>query len=139
MFQLIYTSREFRPMSDADLKRIVSRSQIRNQKDGITGFLYYSAGTFLQMLEGEEATVRATFARIQDDYRHVISTVIFEGKSEKRMFSNWSMEVANPKKTADIMHAFFQCDRDLDLTRLDEEKALLLLDAFSGANKALLL
>jgi len=139
VFQLIYTSKEFRPMSDADLKRIVSRSQIRNRQDGITGFLYYSAGTFLQILEGEEATVRATFARIEDDFRHTISSVLFEGTVEERLFSDWSMEAADPKKTSAIMHAFFQSDRDLDLTKLDEEKAMLLLDAFSVTNKALLL
>lgn len=126
-------------MTDADLKRIVSHSKTRNQQDGVTGFLYYSGGTFLQILEGEEAVVRATFARIQDDFRHTIASVLVEGPAEERLFSDWSMEVANPKKTSAIMHAFFQSDRDLDLTKLDEEKALLLLDAFSLTNKALLL
>ena len=139
MLQLVYTSREFRPISAADLKRLVARSKIRNERDGVTGFLYYSAGTFLQMLEGDEATVAATFARIEDDYRHTISSVLHKEKSETRLFSQWTMETADPTKTANIMHAFFQSDRDLDLTRLDAEKALLLLEAFSVTNKALLL
>jgi len=139
VLQLVYTSREFRPMSDADLKRLVTHSQIRNKQDGVTGFLYYSAGTFLQMLEGEEATVSATFARIEDDYRHIIASILHRGSSDHRLFANWTMEIANPQKTSDIMRAFFQSDRDLDLTRLDTEKAFLLLEAFSGASRELLL
>lgn len=139
MLQLVYTSREFRPMSEAELKRLVTRSQIRNKQEGVTGFLYYSAGTFLQMLEGDEATVSATFARIEDDYRHIIASILHRGPAEERLFANWTMEIAHPKKTSDIMRAFFQSDRDLDLTRLDADKAFLLLDAFSGANRELML
>jgi hypothetical protein len=135
--RLIYTSREFRPLSEADLKRLVTRSRIRNEQDGLTGFLYYSAGTFLQMLEGEEATVNATFARIEDDYRHVIASILMRETITERFFENWSMETANPTKASKILRDFFQMDQDLDLTKLDADKALLLFEAFRGANKAL--
>jgi len=135
--RLIYTSREFRPLSEADLKRLVTRSRIRNEQDGLTGFLYYSAGTFLQMLEGEEATVNATFARIEDDYRHVIASILMRETITEQFFENWSMETANPTKASKILRDFFQMDQDLDLTKLDADKALLLFEAFRGANKAL--
>jgi hypothetical protein len=135
--RLIYTSREFRPLSEADLKRLVTRSRIRNEQDGLTGFLYYSAGTFLQMLEGEEATVNATFARIEDDYRHIIASILMRETITERFFENWSMETANPTKASKILRDFFQMDQDLDLTKLDADKALLLFEAFRGANKAL--
>jgi len=140
VLQLIYTSREFRPLSDADLKRIVTHSQTRNQRDNITGFLYYSNGTFLQILEGEEAVVEATFARIQDDFRHVNPKIILkDNTATERMFDNWSMEIADPQSTSAIMRGFFQVDKDLDLTKLDAEKALLLLEAFRGMHTSLLL
>ena len=137
MIRLIYTSREFRPLSEADLKRLVTRSRIRNEQNSVTGFLYYSAGTFLQMLEGDEAAVNATFARIEDDYRHVVHSILVRETIAERFFDNWSMETANPTKTSKILRDFFQIDQDLDLTKLDADKALLLFEAFRGANKAL--
>jgi len=140
VLQLIYTSREFRPLSEADLKRLVNHSRARNQKDHVTGFLYYSSGTFLQLLEGDEAIVEATFARIQDDFRHVNPTIIFkDNTATERLFEDWSMEIADPKSTSAIMRGFFQTDKDLDLTKLDAEKALLLLEAFRGMHTSLLL
>ena len=140
MLQLIYTSREFRPLSDADLKRLVAHSRARNAKEHVTGFLYYSNGTFLQLLEGDDATVEATFARIQDDFRHVDPKIIYkDNTATERMFEDWSMEIADPKSTSTIMRGFFQTDKDLDLTKLDAEKALLLLEAFRGMHTSRLL
>ena len=138
MLQLIYTSREFRPLSDADLKRLVSYSRTRNKQDQVTGFLYYSNGTFLQLLQGDEATVEATFARIQDDYRHIDPKILIKDNTvTDRLFEDWNMEIADPKSTSTIMRHFFQSDKDLDLTKLDAEKAFLLLDSFRGLHHSL--
>jgi Sensors of blue-light using FAD len=138
VLQLIYTSREFRPLQAADLKRIVTRSRIRNAEDHITGFLYYSNGTFLQLLEGDADKVEATFERIADDFRHIHPKVIYRNtEATTRMFKDWSMEVNDPNATSAIMRQFFQADKDLDLTKLDAEKALLLLEAFGGLHTSL--
>jgi hypothetical protein len=138
VLQLIYTSREFRPLSAQDLKRIVTRSRLRNTEDHITGFLYYSTGTFLQLLEGDEEKVEGTFQRIADDFRHINPHVIYRNKAAtERLFRDWSMEVNDPTATSAIMRQFFQSEKDLDLTKLDAEKALLLLEAFSGLHATL--
>lgn len=46
---------------------------------------------FVQLLEGEKEAVLNTFNKISLDQRHGELTVLLEGTSEKRIFSNWSM------------------------------------------------
>ena len=137
MRQLLYVSTPTSELATSALDNILTASRANNALLGITGLLLHIDGGFLQMLEGEEATVNATFARIEDDYRHVIASILMRETITERFFENWSMETANPTKASKILRDFFQMDQDLDLTKLDADKALLLFEAFRGANKAL--
>ncbi|PTM41538.1 BLUF domain-containing protein [Bosea sp. 124] len=74
----------------AALRDILSASRRNNAKDGVTGYLIFD-GEFLQILEGAEATVSGTFARIEGDSRHRQTSVLEWKPSSTRLFPTWSM------------------------------------------------
>jgi len=91
LIQLSYISIAAYEMSDADLDQIVASATRRNAENGITGMLLYADGRFMQLLEGEDAVVEATFARVSLDPRHHDVVVTERAAIEARSFSNWSM------------------------------------------------
>lgn len=62
-----------------------------NTRDGVTGALVCRNDVFLQLLEGPEAAVEATLARIARDDRHVDVTVRVSKSVAARMFGDWAM------------------------------------------------
>jgi len=70
MRRLIYTSTSPKLLTGHDLENILSVSRRNNLRDGITGLLIYHEGSFLQVLEGPDAKIEASFERISSDPRH---------------------------------------------------------------------
>lgn len=70
MFQLAYASAAARRFDEDDLSVLVERAREKNQRLGVTGVLVYRNGSFLQVLEGDEETVRALYDTIRADARH---------------------------------------------------------------------
>lgn len=91
IFQLCYTSTAARDMQREDLVELLRISRAKNQALGITGLLLFSADRFVQLLEGDEAAVRAIYARICADSRHHEVATIFEREVEARECPDWSM------------------------------------------------
>ena len=55
MYELVYNSiADPQDIDEADLMGILAVSRQHNQLRGITGFLLYHRGEFVQLLEGEE-------------------------------------------------------------------------------------
>ena len=98
LFHLIYVSTAVTAMSEADLVRLLRYSRARNQESRLTGMLLYKDGHFMQVLEGEEAAVMQTFARIEDDKRHKSIDVLRSEYSQYRNFPDWTMGFANINK-----------------------------------------
>jgi hypothetical protein len=95
MVYLIYVSSAVVPLSSEELSDLLARTREKNIRSGITGLLLYKDGNFMQMLEGEEATVRATYARIQRDPRHRGLLTLLQGPLAERQFPGWSMAFRN--------------------------------------------
>lgn len=87
--QLIYASRAALPA--LDLAAILAVSRPRNEAAGITGYLLAGPHWFVQVLEGEEAAVAETYARIGADPRHGDVTLIGTRTVRRRSFPRWSM------------------------------------------------
>ena len=88
--QLIYVSQRL----DSDawvLGDILDSSVRRNRQNDITGMLLYSEGHFMQVLEGDEPAVLATYQRIWDDRRHHCLTLLQAHSVAQRCFTDWSM------------------------------------------------
>ena len=91
MFFLVYVSSAVRPFSRPDLEDLLATSRDNNARAGITGMLLYKDGNFMQVLEGDEAAVRAVYDKIGADSRHGGEIVLREGFTEERQFPDWSM------------------------------------------------
>jgi len=88
--QLLYISTAVLPGA-AMLDDILSTAQQRNALSGVTGMLLFNGRRFLQVLEGPQATVEMTFARISVDPRHRAAVVLSRRDVADREFGSWSM------------------------------------------------
>ncbi len=95
MFFIVYVSSAVDLYSQAELVELLEKSREKNARLGLTGMLLYKDGNFMQILEGEESTVRELFATISDDKRHRGILILVEGNREEREFSEWSMGFCN--------------------------------------------
>ena len=90
-FFLVYASIANHDFSSEELLELLAISRRNNEKSGITGMLLYKDRRFLQVLEGEEAAVRATYARIERDPRHRDVVLLITDAEQEREFADWSM------------------------------------------------
>ena len=92
---LIYVSAASSTMTPADLEDILRASRRNNEANGLTGLLLFKDGRFIQLLEGDETDVDATFARVKEDPRHRSVEVIRHEYVMSRSFADWSMGFGN--------------------------------------------
>lgn len=92
-FRLIYRSCDRIPPErrPSVLGKLFTAARSNNQRAGITGALLLSGPWFVQTLEGDEAVVRALFARIERDPRHDSVSLLEAGPADERAFPRWSM------------------------------------------------
>lgn len=91
VFQIVYVSSAVEPMEPAELTALLKRARARNTADNVTGMLLYHDGNFMQLLEGEEKTVRATHQRIKRDPRHTGMITLIQAPAAERLCTDWSM------------------------------------------------
>lgn len=92
IFRLVYTSTATTPMPEEELTALLQQARRCNGVLGVTGALVYREDSFLQVLEGPEAAVRALYYdHIQHDTRHKECLVLWEGVTSVREFDDWSM------------------------------------------------
>jgi len=93
MYSLTYVSSASSRFMEGDFERLSIVSERNNQRDDITGALLFKEGTFMQVLEGDEAVVCRTFARIASDPRHEGLITLLRGEIQERQFPKFSMRV----------------------------------------------
>ena len=91
LFQIVYVSSTRGLLSRAELQDLLHHSNASNARLGITGMLLYKDGNVMQVLEGEEKSVRTLFAKISLDPRHSGVLTLLEGPLPARNFGGWSM------------------------------------------------
>ena len=91
MLQLAYISTAKGAVDQALLDSILLVSRRNNERAGVTGLLVSGGRRFLQVLEGPDQEVLATYARIQADSRHRGFVLITCQGIDERAFGNWSM------------------------------------------------
>ena len=79
-----------------DLLALCDQSADANFSLGITGYLYFRRGNFLQYLEGDELIVNALMERIKADERHQVTQIIYDNAIAQRRFPSWSMRFISP-------------------------------------------
>lgn len=91
VFYVIYVSQSMKDMGTVELKKILKQANQFNSKNGITGFLIYNHGYFMQILEGREALVNELLEKIAQDERHTNMRVVISSYRLQRLFPDWSM------------------------------------------------
>jgi Sensors of blue-light using FAD len=91
MLQIIYSSAAVAPFSQLELQRLLLHARANNTRLGATGMLLYEAGSFLQVIEGEEPVLETLFQRIGADERHHRVITLLRREVETRHFGDWAM------------------------------------------------
>jgi len=91
VFQLIYISAANHQFTEEELDELLQAARVNNQSLNITGMLLFHEGSFIQALEGDQATVEQLYKKIGTDKRHVETKVLYRGEIPDRDFKNWSM------------------------------------------------
>ena len=91
MRQLLYVSNPTSELTPSALDNLLTASRANNALLGITGLLLHIDGGFLQMLEGEERSVRELYTRIAADRRHSDPRILLDREIPVRVFADWSM------------------------------------------------
>jgi hypothetical protein len=97
-YYLVYVSSATTLFSDSELDEILDKSHQNNGRLDVSGILLYKDGNLMQILEGEEATVRALYAKIATDHRHKGLITLLDGYQSERQFRDWSMAFRNLNK-----------------------------------------
>lgn len=91
MHHIVYQSYAVGQPTTAELRYLLLQSRANNLRLHLTGLLLFGSSSFLQVLEGEEETVREMYARIVADQRHTQVSALSDGPIETRVFADWSM------------------------------------------------
>ncbi len=91
MYCLVYMSSPSREMNRVEVQALLRRAKHNNDRDGITGILIHDSRRYLQYLEGGQAEVEATFARISVDRRHHAIMRLHGLTISRRQFPGWAM------------------------------------------------
>jgi len=137
IFYLIYVSSAIRQMPEEDLLILLRQSQAKNCDLDISGMLLYKGGNFMQMLEGEEKTVRELYATIKNDERHKNVLTIITGNLKERNFIGWSMGFQNMDKVADLQtyDNYIKDNLTLYPFKGDAEQAYEFITHFNASNR----
>lgn len=107
MNSLIYLSTESESFDEDALKELANSSEERNRERGVTGFISYKNGVFIQFLQGPKDTVDQLFNTIRQDPRHRVKNSLVL-PFERTLFPNWGMryyghEELGPTRFEDIL------------------------------------
>lgn len=91
MKHIVYISRAVRPLSDDDLNALLAQSRHDNERNGVTGILFYSHGNIAQLFEAEAEVADKLFERIVVDGRHSHVSKLIDKPIAARSFADWSM------------------------------------------------
>lgn len=106
IFQIVYISRAAEKLGTDDLDEILSSARENNAKLDITGMLLFHDGSFIQVLEGEEAAVEKLYDHICKDPRHNDHNVVLRTEVNERAFEQWSMGYKRTDSINDVPEGF---------------------------------
>jgi len=117
LYCLVYMSSPSHEMGEEEVKGLLRRAKVNNDRDGITGILIHDRRRYLQYLEGDQAKVEGTFARISIDPRHRAIIRLHSGTITRRQFPDWAMasRVSAMEGTLkdSVQRLVQNCDRDV--------------------------
>jgi len=99
MLQIAYTSVAADAFGPGDIFKIVESSNRNNANVGVTGFLMFKEGQFLQILEGDPEALNTLMRVIEKDERHHSIETFSREEISERLFPQWGMKRFVPPTT----------------------------------------
>ena len=91
LIHIVYVSFSNEELSEKDLETLLQEIRSKNEQQQVTGLLLYNDGSFIQVIEGSQQTIRDLFNRIRGDERHTNVVKLLEEPIKTRAFPDWSM------------------------------------------------
>ena len=91
LIHIVYVSFSNEELSEKDLETLLQEIRSKNEQQQVTGLLLYNDGSFIQVIEGSQQTIRDLFNRIRGDERHTNVVKLLEEPIKTRALSDWSM------------------------------------------------
>lgn len=91
MKRLLYISTARSTLRPSELNDLLIKSRKANSAADLTGLLVVGGRRFLQVLEGPEPAVTATYERIMRDPRHFALVKLHDKEVATRSFAAWAM------------------------------------------------
>lgn len=91
----LYLSKSKYGLSTKELDLLAQEFGSQNRLFGVTGFLYYNNGYFIQYFEGSSRTVNQLKQNIQLDSRHQVKIWLNDREKKNRRFQEWSIHNLN--------------------------------------------
>jgi hypothetical protein len=113
------------------LRHIHARAMEINSRNDVTGFLAFTMRNFIQVLEGDRATVTATYDRIARDRRHKNIELLTIAHCPNRVFGRWSMGAIFDEEIIKEAMCTIHASGELDITMLGPRDALEVLRVMS--------
>ncbi len=134
--QLVYSSRM--NIEPGGLTRLATFRQIhqtavaRNKLSNVSGFLVFTRNNFIQVLEGSQVDVQATFDRIKTDNRHTDFNIIDTLHCHSRAFPNWLMGAMHDDIVVQEAMLNAGISGNADLTRLSAKQIIAIFSVLSN-------
>lgn len=106
VYRIVYISAQTVAFDDAALAELLAVARKNNAELGISGMLLYHEGSFMQVLEGQQADVEKLYEKIAQDDRHDNTTVVLRGDVDERTFDEWAMGYLPTRSLRDIPEGF---------------------------------
>ncbi|MBH1991464.1 MAG: BLUF domain-containing protein [Sphingomonadaceae bacterium] len=91
MKRLLYISTARATLRPSELEELLAKSRTANSAADLTGLLVVGGRRFLQVLEGPDQAVTATYERIVRDSRHFALVKLHDKEVATRSFASWAM------------------------------------------------
>ncbi|BFM48955.1 BLUF domain-containing protein [Marinomonas sp. THO17] len=134
MISITYISKAEKVFSDSELQLMLEGFIEKNRLNNISGVLLYNgAGTFIQIIEGEEDSVLAIYEKIKKDKRHSNIVCLRKVNIAQRSFKQWRMGFRNLKNNSikkDITTSFLEDENLEHFVSNDTDFALKMLTNF---------
>ncbi|EZH74506.1 hypothetical protein ATO12_12105 [Aquimarina atlantica] len=139
---IVYVSKAAIDFSADDLKQLAETASDCNAQHGITGYLYFEKGHFLQYIEGENTVVDVLIDNIKRDKRHVVLNVETTTDIISRKFPTWHMQQLTKSSLIQInmenvlMDYMVHCGKKNGMD-MNSESTWRMIDKLSGFRKKL--
>jgi hypothetical protein len=135
MKNIVYVSSAVRLLGEDQLMDILTSARKNNAEYNISGILFYAEGTFMQVLEGEDADVDYIMGKIILDPRHKNLITLLDEPIQKKNFTDWTMGFTTPNadKFGDIL-GYLRSVKELQ-KRPETTPAVITIKTFIESNR----